>query len=202
MSSAPLAIVLAAGAGRRMGIPKASLVTGGRSLLDHHALRLAELGCHRIALVVPPAIAAALGDRPRAAGAFLVPVVSQSPAESLAAGIQALAIAREPGEVVVVTPVDLLPPGAPTLEKLLGALLDHDCDPSALAATPTYRGRGGHPVVVRRAVLAEHLSAPTPPPLRDILRRIEREGGRRRIEVTDPRILGDLDTPADLAAHA
>ena len=86
------------------------------------------------------------------------------------------------------TPVYVSPASRETIERLFGALTD-DFE----AVTPVCRGHGGHPVLVRRAVvslLAEPLSA-----------RLNALGGRRvRIPVDDDSVLGDFDTPGDLLA--
>ena len=55
--SAPLAIVLAAGEGLRMGGPKALLVVDGQPLVTAHVQRLREAGCRPIVVVVRAAIA-------------------------------------------------------------------------------------------------------------------------------------------------
>jgi CTP:molybdopterin cytidylyltransferase MocA len=178
-------IVLAAGEGRRMGGPKARLALGGSFLVERHVAALAR-ACARVVVVVRPADAAwvdaALATRP---GAVVIGAITPAPAASLQAALPWCGSER-----VVVTPVDLLPPAASTLEALLRAI-----DDDVLAATPTYRGRGGHPVVVRRALL-DRLSPDRT--LRDVL---ASAGARRvRIAVEDPHVVGDLDTPSDCAA--
>jgi hypothetical protein len=66
-----------------------------------------------------------------------------SPAASLATGLPSLALEEE--DVVVVTPVDMLPVAPSTIGALLAAAAEQGVD----VATPRYRGRGGHPVVLR-----------------------------------------------------
>lgn len=180
-------IVLAAGEGRRMGGPKALLEVGGAPLVERHVARLVEVGCGSLVVVVRPpqadAVRAWLRSYPRATVAA---VTTSSQSESLAAALALIAT-----DVTLITPVDLLPAAAATHRALLAAL-----DDATLAVTPTYDGRGGHPVIVRRALLAGFESAPRP--LRDVL--AGAGVARRRIEVADPRVLGDFDTPADLRA--
>jgi CTP:molybdopterin cytidylyltransferase MocA len=195
-----LAIVVAAGEGRRMGRPKALLDAGGRTLLERHVERLAELGCERIAVVVRPDVAAALGDRVApAGGASVVRVAAartRTQGESLAEGARVLfgRTAIDTDALVVVTPVDLIPPCLATLRRLVDALAA-----PYLAVTPMCHGRGGHPVVVRTSVLAPFLAA-TPvdgpvPSLREVLAAL---GPRRlRVAVDDEAVLGDLDHPGD-----
>lgn len=184
-----------------MGGPKALVRVGGQTLLERHLARLHEAGCVDLAAVVrtadAPAARAATGHLPFAIA--LVAADTASQAASLVAALRRLRLA--PGDALVVTPVDLLPPRAETLLALAAAL---DV-PSAgapeppLAVTPTHRGRGGHPAVVRAVVLAPYLRGETPP-LRDVLSELAR--GRRRLEVDDPSIAGDFDEPTDLPRGA
>lgn len=189
-------IVLAAGEGRRMGGAKALLRLEGQTLVEHHVARLLEVGCTAIAVVVRPEtaalVSALLGDLP---GAHVEAVSTRSQAESLAAGLAALEATGDPREeVIVVTPVDMMPAALATHHVLLASLTG-----ATLAVTPRYAGRGGHPVIARRPLLAAYEArAHTLPPLRVVL---EKAGDlRRRVEVVDRRVLGDLDTPSDLLA--
>lgn len=179
-------VVLAAGEGRRMGGPKALLEIDGSTLVEQHVARLLEAGCAKVVVVVRPAQADTVRVLLRAYPVAQVEAVATgSQAESLAA---ALAVV-EPHDVLVITPVDLLPAQLATHRTLLAGL-----SAGTSAVTPSNAGRGGHPVIVRRALLAQASVRP----LRDILR--DAGALRRRIEVPDSRILGDFDTPDDLRA--
>lgn len=175
-------IVLAAGEGRRMGRPKAELVVGGRTLLERHVARLEALGAAQIVVVA---------RRPVTTRAELCVAATRSQAESLAVAAAALRAV----DAVVVTPVDLVPPAEATYRALLSALTD-----DLRAITPTFRGHGGHPVVVRPEVLvAAYRRAAAPPPLNRVLGALGRD--RLRLAVDDALVLGDLDTPADWRAR-
>lgn len=184
-----------------MGGPKALLRVGGRTLLERHLARLRDAGCADLVAVVRPAdavAARAVADRLPFA-ARLVAADTPSQAASLVAALGRVRLA--PDDALVVTPVDLLPPRVETL-LALAAALDAPSGPAAeapLAVTPSHRGRGGHPAVVRALVLAPYLRGETPP-LRDLLATLARR--RRRLEVEDPSIAGDFDEPADLPRHA
>jgi CTP:molybdopterin cytidylyltransferase MocA len=181
------AIVLAAGEGRRMGTPKALLEVGGVTLVERHVGRLVELGCEAIAVVVRPEVAVAPSLRSMAC-VRIVEARTASQAESLAAGLRALEGIDDP---ILVTPVDLMPPGLATLRTLLDALA-----PSVDAVTPVHGGRGGHPVIARHRVLAGSSTGLEGVPLRA---RLAALGPRRlRIPVEDASVLGDFDVPADL----
>lgn len=178
-----------------MGGPKALLLVSGVPLLLLHLRRLAEAGCERICVVVRPevqgGVEAMLRDAPEAALVRLVAAHTDSQAESLAHAARALLREQvQPQAPVVVTPLDLLPPSLSTLRALLSA-----AGGDGLAATPVHRGRGGHPIVLRAALLHPYVTEALPPVLRVLL---ERVGPRRvRVEVDDASVLGDLDSPAD-----
>jgi molybdenum cofactor cytidylyltransferase len=182
-------IVLAAGDGRRMGGPKALVRVGGRTLLEQHLCTLHQSGCAELLAVVRPADA----DAARAMTlrlpfeVTLVAATTPSQAASLVVAVRHLLLGTD--ALLAVTPVDLLPPRAETVRALASALDD------VLAATPRYRGRGGHPALLRAEIVAPYVRGETPP-LRDVLDAL---GERRvRIEVDDAAVAGDFDWPADL----
>jgi len=181
-------IVLAAGSGQRMGGAKARLVVSGTSLASTHATRLREAGCDDVVMVVrtedadvvPANVLTAISSAPEPAGSLLV-------------GLKRLPIDGNVGEeIVVITPIDVVPVRADTI-RALARELDRG---GTVAATPTCRGRGGHPVVLRRKVLDELTPDGS---LRDVLSAL---GVRRvRMETDDLAILTDLDMPDDVIAH-
>ena len=183
-------VVLAAGAGERMGGPKALLVVEGEPLALLHAKRLVESGCAPAVLVTRPELAGRFGDC--LPGDCMIAVsTAPDPAGSLAVGLDALA-ARSPlgdDDLLVITPVDAWPARLATLARLVAAV--HD---GADAATPRHSGRGGHPVVLRARVLGSFRDAPRP--LRDVL--ADLGAGRVRIDVDDPGVAIDLDSPGDV----
>jgi CTP:molybdopterin cytidylyltransferase MocA len=180
-------IVLAAGEGRRMGAPKALLELGGTSLAEQHVSRLVEAGCSKVVVVVRPdqadEVRRLLDKYPEVE---IEAATTNAQSASLAAGLR-----RTHHGVIIITPVDLLPARLATYQRLLGSL-----KPETLAVTPVHAGRGGHPVIVRRALLGSFAEAPRP--LREVL--AEAGTARLRVEVDDPNVLGDFDTPADLPA--
>ncbi len=188
--STRVAIILAAGAGERMGGSKALLRVDGSPLAALHVARALEAGCDRAVVVVRPAAAGRLGELPRAT---VLAVQTAGQAESLQAAARKVGMR---GDVrVLVTPVDCPPVSVATLNALFAAL-----DAGATVATPHRAGKGGHPVACAAAVLAPYASkdpAP-PPPLREVL--AKHEATRARVEVDDPRVGLDLDTPDDVVA--
>lgn len=205
-------LVLAAGRGTRMGGPKALVRAFGAPLVTLHAARLAEAGCARVLVAVRPEVRDALaetGELQATPGVELVAVTTASQAETLDAALAHLrARAASEGaavdaarDLVVVTPVDLVPPSLATLHALVHAL--EASGDARDAATPTFEGRGGHPVVVRLGALAPAdgagAGAASGAPLRD---RLAGLGARRvRVPVADPAVAGDFDRPEHLPAR-
>lgn len=172
MSAAGL--VLAAGQGRRMGGPKARLLLHGRPLVGLHVERLREAGCAPVLVVARPEDVAWLA----ALGVAAVASTAPDMAGSLRLGLEALTGA----DLVVVTPVDVLPATVETVRALARACVGEACVPVA-------GGRTGHPVVVRcQAVLRR-----PPGPLREVLSALG--PACARLEVPPAEVGGDLDTP-------
>jgi CTP:molybdopterin cytidylyltransferase MocA len=150
--SGPVGLLLAAGAGRRMGGPKA-LRRDARGVpwLDRTVGVLLAAGCSRVSVVL-----GAAADEARAVldetGWTADPAVSLVVAEdweegmgaSLRAGLRSLATG--PGDAALVTLVDLPDVDVPVLRRVLAA----GSGPDALVRA-TYDGRPGHPVLIGRA---------------------------------------------------
>lgn len=188
-------IVLAAGSGKRLGGPKALLAwPSGKGkevpiAIAHAEARLAAESAHVLVVTRKGMMKPLLGHvRP---GLDLL--VSEAPDELGPAGSLAVAALRlGDAEVVIVTPVDSPPAKADTIAKLLGRLA---ADPALLAARPSYKGRAGHPVALRRAALMRYAEE-SPPPLRDHLRAMG--AAVADVDVNDTAVLIDLNTPADV----
>jgi CTP:molybdopterin cytidylyltransferase MocA len=169
-----------------MGRPKTTLSVAGRTLLSIHLERLAMAGCEPVVAVVRPEHPIADVDR-----SLLVRATPADQAGSLAIGLRALSLQAE--DVVMVTLVDTLPPRVSTIAALASAFAGRrDVD----AVTPRCRGRSGHPIAVRYALLAAHAAGTSSAPLCDVLHAARRV----RLDVDDPAILTDLDTRADALA--
>lgn len=136
-------LLLAAGAGRRMGGPKALVELGGETLV-RRALRVLEAGgCEPLTVVVgaeAQRAAALVGDRARV-------VVAEDWAEGMGASLRAglAAVADGTQDAVVVHLVDL-PGVTPEAVARLAAL----GSPAALARA-AYAGVPAHPVLLGRA---------------------------------------------------
>jgi CTP:molybdopterin cytidylyltransferase MocA len=138
-----IGLVLAAGAGRRYGMPKALVPYQGRLLVQRAAATLAAGGCDDVLVVL-----GAEADRVRAAAPDLPRTVDNPDwptgmASSLRAGLAALA--GTPASAAVVLLVDM-PGVTPSAVRRLVAL----ADPGALAMGGYGDQRRGHPVVLGR----------------------------------------------------
>jgi CTP:molybdopterin cytidylyltransferase MocA len=191
-------VILGAGDGKRLGGPKVLLAwpspvgKGGKEVPLAIAHAEARLGAEsqRVLVVTRKAMMKPLVRHVRPGLDLLA---SDAAAELGPAGSLAFAAPRlADAAMVVISPVDTPPAKAETVKRLVERLA---ADPALLAARPVYKGKGGHPVVLRRAAL-EVYSRPEPPPLRDHLKALG--AAVADVEVNDPAILIDLNTPSDV----
>jgi nicotine blue oxidoreductase len=183
-------LLLAAGAGRRMGGPKALVQLDGEPLVRRGVRLLAEGGCDPVVVVVG---AAAERVRPLCDGAQVVeaPDWATGMAASLRAGLAAVG-----GDACVVALVDQPGVSPVAVERLRAAHRD-----GARAAVATYAGRPRNPVLLDRSLWADVAASASGD-----------EGARPwlrahpdlvvQVDCTDAGTPDDVDTPQDLAALA
>ncbi len=193
------AIVLAAGRGTRIGTPKALLQIDDEAFVARVVHTAREAGVDRIVVVV-----GARGDEVRAlvpVDAGPVHVVTNPDPESdtlasLRVGLACLDEEEADVDAVLAWPVDH--PGV--CVETVRAVIEAAAGAIGSAVVPRWSGRGGHPTLFPRAMFAR-------------LRAGEIEGGARavlrecadrvvRVEVDDPAVVRDVDTPEDYAALA
>lgn len=186
-------LLLAAGAGRRMGGPKALLELDGEPLVRRGIRLLTDGGCSPVLVVVG---AAADLVRPLCDDAAVVPAPDweSGMAASLRAGLAALE-ADPTADACVVALVDQPGVTAEAVQRLRAA---HDA--GAVAAVASYAGQSRNPVLLDRTVWAQVGGSAT-----------GNEGARRwlrdhpsrvvAVDCTDVGTPDDLDTPQDLAAR-
>jgi CTP:molybdopterin cytidylyltransferase MocA len=183
-------VVLAAGASRRMGAPKATMRDGaGRTWVEAITTALLDGGCACVVVVVGPphedAVRAALATADRVA------ITRNEHPErgmlsSAALGLRA-ALADPDVDAVVLALVDHPAVRAGTI----AAVAEARGAASAAWARPVLEGRAGHPIAIARAV-AEQIATSGATTLRDALRAA---GRPLDVPVGDPGVLEDRDEP-------
>ena len=180
-------LLLAAGAGRRMGGPKALVEIDGIPLVQRGIGLLADGGCGPVVVVVG---ASAERVRPLCAGARVVEATDWATGmgASLRAGLAALE-----ADAVVVALVDQPDVSVAAVERLRAAHRD-----GAVAAVASYDGRPRNPVLLDRSVWADVAAGA----VGDEGARAWLRGHPDRVVHVDCSDAGspyDLDTPQDLA---
>lgn len=186
ITAAVSAVILAAGAGRRIGRgPKALLLDAGVTYLERCVALASEAGCDPIWVVVRP-------DAPeliRLARSLPVRVVvNEDPERGMFSSVQLAfkeALAAQPRGFVV-HPVDH-PRVAVDTVRLIARVVDTND-----WIVPRYTGRSGHPIGIGRNVANGVLDAPDHFTLRDALECAQAR--RVNIDVLDPGILENVNT--------
>jgi CTP:molybdopterin cytidylyltransferase MocA len=166
-----------------MGFPKALLDAGGETFAARLARVFAEAGCE--VLIVVGADAASL--RLRLPPVRIVENVGWK-AGQLSSVRVGLREARQ--SAVLVHPVDVPLVRPETIERVLAALS------SSAAVVPTYRGASGHPVGFAAEAVERILGWSDLPHLEAAVARL----GATLLEVPDPAILQEADTPDEYQA--
>ncbi len=184
-------IILAAGESRRMGYPKPLLEIGGRTFIEQIAETMLAV-VPRLVIVIGAhrdRVRAAIPRDPRIALAEN-PDYSRGQLSSLKVGLGAVQ-PDSPGAIVHLGDHPMV------RGETFRAIVDSYNRTGKPLVVARHDSRRGHPVIFDRALFAEILSAP------------EKEGARYvvnadasrvfYVDLDDPGINLDLDTPADLA---
>jgi CTP:molybdopterin cytidylyltransferase MocA len=184
-------IILAGGASRRMGTPKALLRFEDETFLDR-MIRLFAEALNPVIVVLGHQGEQIRAGLERAAQAAFV--VNPDPERGMLSSLQC-SLAAVPGdaEAVMFTPVDHPQLSGSTLEKLAAAFAEH----RAPVTVPTYAGRHGHPVCIARPLIAELLALPTTAQASDVIHRYAQQ--TCYVAVDDAAVTTDIDDPAAYA---
>ena len=185
------AVVLAAGAGTRLGgVAKALLRTGQELYLERIA-RIARLAtADRSIVVVGRPHGHVVGELARNLNLSLIvnPLPERGMASSVALGFSAM---REwDVDAAFLWPVDHPNVELRTLETLMHALGDHD------VVQPRFDGRGGHPPLIARSLWLKLAGCGS---IEGGARTVLSQSYIKRIDVDDQSVIRDIDNPADLA---
>ena len=173
------AVVLAGGASRRLGQPKALLPLLGGTVLSVAVERLIGSGIETV-VVVHPDLAGATAFLPCRV------VINPRPDDGRTGSLHlGLANLTSPLTDVLVCPVDRPGWDQAVLERLLAT--------PGEAVVPVHDGRAGHPLLVRGQALSRLAALDVDAPLRQALDK------RRKVEVDAPFLHVNLDRPDDVA---
>jgi CTP:molybdopterin cytidylyltransferase MocA len=192
-----ITVVLAAGAGRRLGgVNKALLRTpSGATYLEAISATARDAGSEHLLVVVGPPYAGEVARAATALGATIAinPAPERGMASSVSVGF-ASAAASFPGCVsALLWPVDHPLVTVDTVARVLAT--------DAAIVVPTASGRGGHPTAFRRELWSElEACESTGDGARGVVRAAPERV--RRVEVGDPGVVRDVDHPDDLEPQA
>jgi CTP:molybdopterin cytidylyltransferase MocA len=179
-SPAVTGIVLAAGAGRRLGRPKADVLLGGRRLVDRAVGTLRAGGCAEVLAVLRPGQAAAAGART---------VVNPEPDRGMGSSLRCALAGLEAGACLVLL-VDLV---GVRPDEVAAVIERHRAGADIVAVRRA--GRRSHPILVARQFYAEFAAtAVGDQGGRDFFAR--HRDGTSFLDYPEP--LADIDTPDDL----
>ncbi len=201
-SGLPALCLLTAGKSERMGQPKGLLPVGPGRFLDWQLRALAAAGLREIVVVLGfhreryeaaypwlvRARAEPIGVLGISVAAALNADPDRGPFSSLGAGLGALRRHWPRGSGCFVLPIDVPCPSAAVWEGLAAGLGDGAC------GQPVFDTRAGHPVLLSEALVRSVPTQPSDSRLDHLLRGLPL-AARRRIPVSDPRILINLNTP-------
>lgn len=195
--AAVVAVILAAGAGRRLGGVAKALLTdaGGRTFLEA-TMAAASVVVSACVVVVGPPYGTETEHEARRLGAAVVanPDPGRGMGSSVAAGFAHVLAHHAGAAAALLWPVDHARVRGDTVARIARA-----CGPLDVVI-PTYAGRGGHPTAFGRAAWPALAGCATAPRgARSVIESIAEAEPRRivRIEVDDSGVIADVDTPWD-----
>ena len=197
------AILLAAGVSRRMGTLKALLDWQGRSLIIHQIVALREGGADEVVVVLghrADELQARIGvnrDVYNLGGVRCVinEDYAQGKTTSIKTGLWALGPPADPNAAILMLNVD-----QPRSVRIIRETLDaHRSGDDTLITIPTYRGKGGHPIVVSRNLYSELIAIDEKTEgMRAVTER--HRDATQRVELGAAELLWDVNTPEQYQA--
>tara|TARA_B100001175_G_C19359220_1_gene566251 strand:+ start:32 stop:604 length:573 start_codon:yes stop_codon:yes gene_type:complete len=168
------AIILAAGASRRLGQPKALIEVNGKTLIEILITKLKKFNLNIIIVTRPD-----LEEKIRTFGEKII--INTEPDRGRTGSIQC-GLRELNGQSCLIVPVDRPGFSDKTIKKLLEA---------KTTSCPSKNGKGGHPVVLIREDCKKILLSEPSTPLRNIINPL-------KIEVDDDFLHLNIDFPEDI----
>jgi molybdenum cofactor cytidylyltransferase len=188
------AVLPACGHSVRMGQPKLSLQLGNRTVIERVVLALRSGGADHIVVVVGPHVPELVPLASSAGGEVLVlPAPTQDMRETVVAGLAHLEERFHPlpTDWWLLTPADHATLSPAVIHKLRAAADMH----THCIIIPTHHGQRGHPTLLSWQY-ATAIRAQLPGRgINALIREYHRE--TLELDVSDPEVLSDLDTPQD-----
>jgi molybdenum cofactor cytidylyltransferase len=185
-------IILAAGRSTRMGTPKALLLAPDGLTFVARLIRTLIRGGIDAPLVVGRSDDAALQSEVESAGARLVINPDADEGGQLSSLLAGLRKADRPGvRGLMVIPVDAPMVMPDTVARLIAVF----SDTSGGIIRARYQGRNGHPVIFSRSLFDELRHASPDAGAKAVLR--AHQDDIINVDVDDPGVVADIDTPAD-----
>ncbi len=188
------AILLAAGEGRRLGLPKAALQLRQRWMLPLLVRSLRNGGADKVHLVLSDRALDAIADLgdPGADRECINPHAQAGRTGSIQTGWQQI----PDSAAVLVHPCDMPLVQAATVRALINAWHAEGASATALIRPMSAGQRGGHPLLLGPGWRREIQESDPDRPLRDLLRMAPQ--ALRNVRCDDPGAFLDVDTPEQL----
>lgn len=186
-----VAVVTAAGSAERFGGRKLLALVDGEPLLDRTIRALLDGGASEVIVVVGTDGRAELERDVNAMNdARVRPVENHDPSRGMFSSIQD-GVATASGDALLIMPGDMPFVRAETVRAVIAKYRER-----AAIVSPRYRGKRGHPVAMPLALRDDIRATPTNATLHEVIKRHAEL--RVDLDVDDPGVVRDVDTPADL----
>lgn len=186
-------IILAAGKSERFGQPKVLQTFLGESFVTRIITHLRDVGVRNISLVLGYRAGEFISQIPQSGFPFIVinKQYESGQFSSLQAGVKTIG---ENISGVLMTLVD-----CPHISsQVYQSVYDVAQSNPEKVIIPTYQTQGGHPIYLPKPILGKITQASATDNLRDLLR--QEQNKIHRIELNEPGLIRDIDTPEDLFA--
>lgn len=186
-----IAVVTAAGSAERFGGRKLLASVDGEPLLDRTIRALLDGGVSEVIVVVGTDGRAELERDVNAMNdARVRPVENHDPSRGMFSSIQD-GVATASGDALLIMPGDMPFVRSETVRAIIAAYRERPA-----IVSPRYRGKRGHPVAMPLALREEIRATPSGATLHDVIKK--HADARVDLDVDDPGVVRDVDTPADL----